>query len=217
MSTLAIRGRINATSPVILAGLCFLIFAPIEIAVSFIVHNSAIAGNAFHDAFDGIYFIAFGFIDGKMARSPYHEVFCTRRGKFGIVTASLAIVFVAIGLVFERSNDTSAQQMVAGFIVGPISLGLNFFWERKLDKSDDHKHSGFTVHLFGDMAGSAVATVSGVGAYLFASGRWNFWGGILILVITFGIALAKSRSIWRDIRHNADEHHLIHNHALDSH
>lgn len=199
-------GRFTS-NPVILAGFCFLIFAPIEIATSFVVHNSAIAGNAFHDGFDGIYFIAFGYIDGRLAQSDDHAIFCTRRGKFAIVTATLAIVFVAAGLVFEHSNDHTVTQMAAGLIVGPISFGLNYFWERRLHRSDGHGQSGFSVHLLGDMAGSIVATLSGVMAFVTATTAWNFWGGIGILVITFGIALTKSRSIWASIRHTAEEHH----------
>ncbi len=201
-----------------LAGFCFLLFGPIEIAISFLVHNSAIAANASHDAFDGLYFIAFGYVDVRLARSRNHKVYCTRRGLIGMATAFLAIVFVGFGLVFERSNDTSLEQMLAGLIVGPFSFYLNYFWERRLHEKGEIAHKGFEVHLLGDMAGSAIVTLSGVIAFITLKPSWNLWGGIAILIITMVIALTKSRSIWQDIRHTAEEHpHYDAQHAHHHH
>ena len=194
-------------TPVVLAGFCFLIFAPIEIAASFIVHNSAIAGNAFHDAFDGVFFIAFGYYDRRMLLSPEHRIFCTRRGKFGIATACLAVLFVAAGLTFVQSDNTSFDQMVAGIVIGPVSFFLNYYWEKRLSSHAEHRHSGFSVHLLGDMAGSVIAGTSGIVAFATGYASWNTWGGYAIFASTIAIAAPKTIKLWKSIQHTEDQHH----------
>jgi Co/Zn/Cd efflux system component len=206
VSTLA-GGRKTLYTPVVLAGVCFLLFAPIEIVASFIVHNSAIAGNAFHDAFDGVFFIVFGYYDRRMLLSPEHRIFCTRRGRFGIVTACLAVLFVAAGLTFVQSDNTSFHQMAAGIVIGPVSFFLNFYWERRLSSHADHKHNGFSVHLLGDMAGSVIAGTSGILAFASGFAIWNTFGGYAIFASTLAIAAPKSIKLWRSISHTEDQHH----------
>ena len=212
---MAIHGRINATSPVILAGLCFLIFAPIEIVASFVFHNSAIAGNASHDAFDGLAFIVFGKIESRMLQSIRHEIYCRLRGYFNIVIALVAVIFVGVGLAFETSNDAGSSQMVAALVLGPISFALNWYWERKLAG-----HIGFNVHLLGDMVGSVIVTVCGILAYKFSYGHLNRIGGFLILSATLVIAIAGVREIVKEINHSEEQHPVKkddHDHAGHHH
>lgn len=207
MSTLATRGRKISTNPVILAGLCFIVFAPIEIVIGYVVHNSAIAGNASHDAFDGVAFVVLGKIDATLANNPRHEIYCRLRGRFGMVTALLAIFFVGGGLAAVRSNDHTLEQMIAGIVTGIASFLLNGYWERRLEHGNEHGTTGFSAHLLGDMIGAVIVAASSIAAYSFADGRWNRGGGYLILAVTSVIAIAKILKIMRKIHHSEAEHH----------
>jgi Co/Zn/Cd efflux system component len=215
---LATLGRLRTYNPVILAGLCFIVFAPIEIAAGYYFHNSAIAGNASHDAFDGVAFVILGKIDASLANNPRHEIYCRLRGRFGMVTALLAIFFVGGGLAVVRSNDHTFDQMIAGIVTGIASFLLNGYWERRVEHGHAHETAGFSAHLLGDMVGAVIVAASSIAAYTFADGRWNRGGGFLILAVTSVIAIAKILKILRQIRHSESEHHdHMHDHSTHSH
>lgn len=191
-------------SPVMLAGFSFLLFSPLELALGYLTHNTAIAANASHDAFDGVFFLVFGWVMAGLARSKDHRYYCRGRGILAIVIALLAVAFVGIGILFDRGSGDGLGQMIAALTLGPASFGLNLFWHRRLDPHD--REEGFGVHLLGDMIGSAIVFVCGPIAYLAAVPGANFWGGILTLAIVTIIAAMRAAAILRAIWHRAVDH-----------
>ena len=207
--------KLRGLGPVVLAGLSFLVFSPVELTAGHLTHNTAIAANASHDAFDGIFLLFFGWLDAKLASSADHRWFCHGRGIIAICVALMAVAFVGIGILFEHHNHADAAEMIAALIIGPVSFMLNRYWQKQLDPQEHH-HGGFNTHLMGDMAGSAVVFICGPLVYLTGQPVINFWGGIATLLMVAVIAVQKAIEIGVAIGHSAESHTHESEHRLSS-
>lgn len=220
---MAVFGRIKQINPVMLAGMSFLIFAPIELIAGYSLHNPAISANASHDAFDGLFFLFGGSVDLLLARSTRHSLYCWSRKGLSITVGLLASVFVGLGLLFEQSSrdgvsNLGREQLIVAFILGPASICLNWYWHRRLEEHGDEHHHGYDIHLIVDAGSGFIVIIAAIITFLLADGIFNLLGGYIIL----GLALALGlRALWSDfpkILHSHENHPMNtgHNHGHHS-
>ena len=189
------------------AGLRFLVIGPALLIASWLVGNSALMANGIDNSVDGIYMTSSGWLGKRWSRSPDHDKYCKRRGQMRMVSALIAIPFIAIGIWIDYGrNQADLAQMVVSLVAAAIVIPVAIIGRGEIHDDHDKHHGGNILHLTIDILAAATAAVSSIVAFVTGVAGWNLAGAIFVLLLAIWHGSSEAREAYSDFRHPESEH-----------
>ncbi len=202
---MAISGRLHSWSPVVKAGLSFLLLSALLLPLGHVLRSSAIAGLGSETAFDGGFYLAGGSISLALKRSRHHLLNCTTRQGLELAALVTGSCFFALGALHQPSTLASSAQVIVGFTLGPAAIWLYWYWHRVTEAHEDHHH-GFSWHLLADTIAAGSIMVAGVVTALTGEPAWNFRTAMVTFALVLILAIAPAREIIGGMSHRPANH-----------
>jgi Co/Zn/Cd efflux system component len=192
------------------AGLFFTVFAPLELVTGYTLANPALVGNAYHDLFDGLGFLALGLLALGLARSHSHFLACWGRELVSLCMTVLTAGLTIWSIVSQSHGSTGLGQLIAALIIGPASAYANWYWHQRIHAAGDSRNRGFEFHLLADMAIGPIVALTSLAAYATGQAGWIVGGGWAIVGLVSLVALGMAALHSRFLTTHRQAHHHDH-------
>lgn len=197
--------RLWGHSPVVGAGLSFLVYAVLLIPLARLLESSVIMAAALDSVNDGVFFLIGGLASLWLAGHSRHWLNCYARESLELAAMMFGIVSYTLGIMLQPSTETSFGQLAVGLTFGPIGIALNLYWHRRVEAGHDD-HEGFSWHLLADLLASAALIPCGCLAYWTGDPRVNLWGAVAVLIATVLLAVVPARRVLARVWHRPADH-----------